>query len=391
MSTGALFCSEYVRGCAWLEKRSQQIIDDTVSICEIPAPPFAEQARAAYVAKLMAGAGEVSIDECGNVICISRYPQPGQMTLLISAHLDTVFPLETDVTVRRSEGCLYAPGISDNSASVAIAINLARLICDLKSQLNCGLAFVANVGEEGLGDLRGMKHLFGAGLAAKWPVGAALIFDGALGSIATCGVASRRLEVVFNGAGGHSWGDFGEASAIHALGRAIAAIDAITVPVKPRTTYNIGVVDGGVSVNAIAEEARMLVDMRSEDAEVLNQLEAKVQEAIIAAVSSHTQLRVSITVVGDRPGGQLPSNHPLLEAVLGVYRSSHIDVSLLSSSTDANVPLSLGVPAMAVGLIVGGRTHTHQEYLQENSILLGARHGLALILAAEQYISSLRG
>ncbi len=377
-------------GAEWLAVHLDEILTATAGICEVPAPPFAEQARAAYVADLFTRAGvQTHLDGCGNVVGVYQEPAPGQRGLLVTAHLDTVFPAGTDVTVKKTPGRWSAPGINDNSVSVAIIAGLIALLRARGYQPPCGLAFAATVGEDGLGDLRGMKYLFDTGLAARWPVGAVLVFDGELGCICHRGVASRRLDIVYTGPGGHSWGDFGRPSATHAAGRAIAAIDGIEVPAQPRTTFNIGVIAGGVSVNAIAARARLLVDMRSEETGALQKLESEVRSAARAAVAGREQLAVTMDLVGDRPGGTLPLDHPYLAGILAACRAGSLEARLVAASTDANIPLSRNVPAVTAGLVSGGGTHSLAECIETESVLPGARHGLALLLAALEYVDGI--
>lgn len=380
----------YLRAAAWLEEREDQLVAEAVGICQVPAPPFGEEARAAHVAARLRqlGLDPVEVDPCGNVVCVYRAPGPGEGALLVTAHLDTVFPAGTDVRVRREDGWLCAPGIGDNSAGVALLVQVAAALRATGYRPPHGLAFVANVGEEGLGDLRGMKYLFAEGLAARWPVAAVVVLDGQAGTIAHRGIASRRLEVSFRGPGGHSWSDFGRPSAVHALGRAIAALDALPLPASPRTTLNVGVVEGGTAVNAIAERARMVVDLRSEDAAALAALEAEVRAAVArAATTGRGAVEVEVRVVGDRPGGAIPEHHPLVEALAGAARALGLVPRLVASSTDANVPLARGIPAAALGCVRGRGAHTVGECLEAASLLPGARLALAAVLAAGAWVA----
>jgi tripeptide aminopeptidase len=377
------------QGVAWFRSRITEILEQTVRICEIEAPTFEEQARATHVASVMQELpqGTTTIDECGNVVHVFQEPEPGQGSLLVTAHLDTVFPAGTDVRVRREGECWYAPGIRDNSASVSMVIELARFLGEIGYGPGHGLAFVANVAEEGLGNLLGMKYLFDKGLASRWPVSAVLVLDGDLRNICYQGVTSRRLEVTISGDGGHSWYDYGRPSAVHALGRSIAQIDALRLPVKPRTTLNVGVVEGGVSVNSIAAQARMLIDMRSEAAETLAEVDKAVRGAILRAMAGE-QLRAAIEVVGERPGGSLPKDHPLVQALAAASAALDVRVCPMWASTDANVPLSKGIPAVCVGVASGGSLHSLKEYLDVSSVLPGARYALGALLAFSQWIES---
>lgn len=383
------------QAAAWIVEHHDLLVQDVVGVCQVPAPPFGEQARAAHVeARLrQLGLAAVERDPCGNVVCVFREPRPGQAALLVTAHLDTVFPAGTDVRVRREDGRLCAPGIGDNSAGVALLMHVAAALRAAGYRPPHGLAFVANVGEEGLGDLRGMKFLFDHGLAARWPVAAVLVLDGQAGTIAHRGIASRRLEVAFRGPGGHSWSDHGRPSAVHALGRAIAALDALPLPAAPRTTLNVGVVEGGTAVNAIAERARMVLDLRSEDPATLAQVEQRVREAVSRAARrdgappAAGAVAVEFRVVGDRPGGGLPEHHPLVHGVAEVARALGIAPRCVASSTDANVPLSRGIPAVALGCVRGRGAHTLAESLEADSLGPGARLALGALLAAGAWVA----
>lgn len=383
----------YRAGAAYLDGHAGVLLEDAIAVCQVPAPPFGEGARAEFVAARLRELGfeRVDVDAEGNVVCVYREPVAGEPALLVTAHLDTVFPPGTDVTVRREGNRLLAPGISDNSASVALLVHLAAALRAAGYEPPHGLAFVANVGEEGLGDLRGMKHLFAEGLAARWRVGAVLVLDGPLGLISHRGIASRRLEVVYEGPGGHSWSDFGQPSAVHALGRAINALDALPLPSNPRTTLNVGLIEGGTAVNAIAERARMVVDLRSEDPAVLTAVEQRVRAAVARAGgglrSSTGSLSVSTRVVGDRPGGGIPEDHPLVQRVVAVTRAFRLKPRCIASSTDANVPLARGIPAVAVGTKQGGGAHTLGEYLVLDSLLPGARYALAVLLSCSEWLA----
>jgi len=385
--------SVHRRLVAYVEQELDRYIDTICAICQIPAPPFGEAARSRYVADRFRQAGfqQVTIDEAGNVVVpytAGAGSAPGRDALVVSAHLDTVFPARTDVRVRRRQDRLMAPGIGDNSASVAALLFLAEGLRRLDWQPPHDLIFLANVGEEGLGDLRGMKHYFRRGTPARRHTRAVLVLDGPLGMVSHRGVGSRRLEAVFLGPGGHSWGDFGRPSAVHALGRAVAAIDALAahLPARPRTTLNVGLVSGGTSVNAIAERATMVVDLRSEDLAALRDLETRVRGAIRMALEP--RLDVEINVVGDRPAGAIPEDHPLVRLAVAAGQAAGIEVRCVASSTDANLPLSLGIPAVAVGTKRGGGAHTLGEYVEVDSLVPGFAYGAAVLLAFSAWVAS---
>ncbi|HEX6988341.1 MAG TPA: M20/M25/M40 family metallo-hydrolase, partial [Bacillota bacterium] len=337
-----------------------------------------------------AGFSQTAIDEAGNVVV--PYPAgpdstPARGALVVSAHLDTVFPEGTDVTVRRRQGRLLAPGIGDNSASVGTLLFLAEGLRRLGWQPPHDLIFLANVGEEGLGDLRGMKHYFRRGAPARRHTRAVLVLDGPLGMISHRSVGSRRLEVTFRGPGGHSWGDFGRPSAVHALGRALAALDDLGsgLPAKPRTTLNAGVIRGGTSVNTIAEEASMVLDLRSEAAGALRDLEARVRRTVDDALVP--RLKAEVQVVGDRPMGEIPEDHPLVRLAVSAGQAAGLEMRCVASSTDANLPLSLGIPAVTVGTKRGAGAHTLGEFVELDSLVPGFRYAAVVMLAFSRWVA----
>ena len=374
----------------FVAREQSRYIDTICAVCEVPAPPFGEADRARFVADRFREAGfdQTTIDEVGNVVVPYPGRAPGRDALVVSAHLDTVFPEGTDVKVRRRHGRLLAPGIGDNSASVAALLFLAEGLRKSGWQPPHDLIFLANVGEEGLGDLRGMKHYFRKGAAARRRTRAVLVLDGPLGMISHRGVGSRRLAVSYRGPGGHSWGDFGRPSAVHALGRALAALDALgsSLPASPRTTLNVGMVSGGTAVNAIAEQASMIVDLRSEAAENLRELEARVRRCVEDALVP--RLTVDIEVVGDRPMGGIPEDHPLVRLAVAAGQAAGLEMRCVASSTDANLPLSLGIPAVAVGTKRGAGAHTLGEYVEVDSLLPGFAYAASVLLAFSRWVAA---
>ena len=359
---------------------------DLRRLTEIAAPPFKEQPRAeAFLASLKAlGLNDASIDGEGNVLGLRKGRGQGP-TLLVSAHLDTVFPAGTDVTVKEHDGRLHAPGISDNTRGLAVLLSWLRVLQAQQIRTEGDLLFAANVGEEELGNLRGMKRIFAErpeidGMLALEPVpeGSVLIF----------GTASRRYEVVFSGPGGHSFGAFGQVpSAIHGMGRAIAKIAELRTPRFPRTTFNVGTVGGGTAVNAIAPEARMAIDIRSDAIGPLLATEKKIFAAIDAAVAEENRrwgvdtLRVSRRLIGDRPGGRTPSDAAIVEAAVRANTAFGRRTQFRGGSTDANVPMSLGIPAIVVGS--GGLTggfHAPDEWIDVREAWRGAQNSLLTVL-----------
>lgn len=380
----------YLKTVAWLQPRLEEYINEIIAVCEIPAPTFAEAQRGRMVARrfVQAGLAEVHTDQAGNVLGRLGPDRPEAPALVVSAHLDTVFPADVDVTVRRRDNRLWAPGVSDNSASVAALILLAKALQAAAFTPSPPIWFVANVGEEGLGDLRGMKHLLGPGLGRRQNIGACLVLDGSLGLICHQAVGSRRLQVTFRGPGGHSWGDYGRPSAIHAMAHAAAALDGLTLPRQPRTTLNIGLISGGTGVNVIAQQASFVVDLRSENGEELARLEKQVR-AVCAAEARGRGVQAAIKVVGDRPAGAMAKDHPLVQAVRAAAAACRIPAYHSASSTDANVPLALGIPALCIGIKRGRGSHTLEEYLEIDSLMPGLRFALLACLAAHAWVGEL--
>jgi len=346
-------------GLRQIEQHITDVVEDAVRICEVPAPPFHEAKRADVVADRMRALGldPVRRDAEGDVIC--ELPGgAGRPVVVVSAHLDTVFGPEVSTTVRREGSKLHAPGIGDNSVAVASMLWLGRTLKDLPGRGTLILA--ANVGEEGLGNLRGARALwaqFGT-TADAW-----VILEGAMFNHPSCaGICVRRLSVTYRGPGGHSWSDFGRPSAVHALGRLIDQIAQIHVPTEPRTTYNVGVIQGGRTVNTIAPQANMILDLRSEEPEALASLERSVR-ALVAGIAAAAGVTVEIEVVSDRAGGRLSAGHALIRLVGEAAAAVGVPPTWKSSSTDANVALSHGAAAVCLGLAEGDNLHAEDEVL----------------------------
>jgi di/tripeptidase len=345
-------------GLAAVQQVVTAVTDDAAAICEVPAPTFHEAARAAFVrsrgAALGLGAGVV--DDVGNVIW--ELPgDPGRATIVMTAHLDTVFDAGIHPRVERRGPVLVAPGIGDNSLGVAAVLHLARVAAQ-HARSRGTLIAAANVGEEGLGNLRGMRALwdrYGA-QAGGWVV----LEGGAFGEAEVAAVASRRYRITVTAGGGHSWRDFGQPSAIHALARLVAACADLAVPADPRTTYNVGVIDGGMSINTIAAQASCLLDLRSESPDALAALDDRVQ-ALAHATAAATGTAVRRELIGDRAGGRLPTDHWVVRLVNAAAASSGAPVEWTTGSTDANVPLSHGAPAVCLGVGRGRGIHTLAE------------------------------
>ena len=363
----------------------ERSLADLKMLTEIPAPPFKEKARAErFLQRLKAlGLPNAAMDSEGNVIGV-RKGAGGGPRLVISAHLDTVFPEGTDVTVKKRDGRLYAPGISDDTRGLAVLLSWLKVVNDNQLQTVGDLIFVGNVGEEELGNLRGMKALFAAHKDIDGMVG---LEPGEGPRIVTLGTGSHRYEVTFRGPGGHSFGAFGLPSAIHAMGRAIARIDDIRPPENPKTTYTVGTVGGGTSVNAIAGDARMAVDIRSNAMPTLLETEKQIMDAIAAGVADENrrwnsdQMTHQVKLIGDRPAGATPIDSRIVQVAARAISGAGVKPVLMGASTDANVPMSLGIPAVIMGS--GGKTggfHARDEWFDPQGAWKGAQISLTAVL-----------
>jgi acetylornithine deacetylase/succinyl-diaminopimelate desuccinylase-like protein len=363
-------------------------IEEQIRICEIPAPPFKEEARGRELERLFRQMGlkDVRVDKAGNVIGV-RAGAAAHPNLLFQAHLDTVFPEGTDVKVKRDGAILRAPGISDDCRGLAAMVAVIQALNEAKIQTAGTITFAADTGEEGLGDLRGTKELFGVTL--KGQVDAFISVDGTGLSITNVGVGSYRYRATFRGPGGHSFGAFGMANPIQAMGRAIAKIDAFEVPLKPKTTFNVGRVGGGTSVNAIPFESWMEVDMRSSDHNALEALNTRYKRTVEEAVAEENsrwtsggKVTVSNEVVGYRPPGTTPSDSPIVTTAIGITHLFGGSGNLSEGSTDANVPMRLGIPAITIGGGGQGRgAHSLEESYDPKDSYLGTQRALLLAVA----------
>ncbi|HEX6313425.1 MAG TPA: M20/M25/M40 family metallo-hydrolase [Gemmatimonadaceae bacterium] len=330
-------------------------IDQQVSICEVPAPPFKEERRAAEMKKRFEALGlrNVRIDSIGNVIA-ERPGTGGGPVVVLAAHLDTVFPEETDVSVQRQGTLLKGPGIGDDCRGLAVLLAVARAMGAANVRTEGTIYFVANVGEEGPGNLRGVKYLFARPPAAK--IDYFISVDGTGLGLTSRAVGSNRYKVSFKGPGGHSYGAFGMPSPIHALGRAIAKISEMQVPRTPKATFNVGIIEGGTSVNTISPLGAMEVDLRSESPEELAKLDAQFQRAVSEALAEENarwpQSRVKITVdvqsMGVRPAAAPPDSQRIIQTAQAAARALGFDAPGSASSTDANWPMSLGIQAITI-------------------------------------------
>lgn len=386
----ALMKDEAVRAAIDVARRDEPLtVEDQVRFCEVPAPPFNERARAALLRREFEAAGltNVRLDRAGNLLG----DRPGMSTrgpsVVVAAHLDTVFPEGTDVRVTRNGAVLRGPGIGDNCRGLAVLIRMVRAMNEAGVRTPGTLTFVANVGEEGLGDLRGMKSLFGETMKGR--IDRFVGIDGAGLHVTHVAVGSRRYRVTFKGPGGHSYGAFGMPNPANALGRAVAGIADLQVPSSPPTTFNVGRIGGGTSVNAIPFEAWMEVDLRSTDGGALSRLVDQF-EAIVdrAAVDENARWKrpgvvtVEKTLVGDRPAGSLPADAPIVQTARAAASALGFQVPLGEGSADANLPISLGIPAVTIGGGgLGAGAHALAETFDTTNAWQGTAHALLLALA----------
>lgn len=364
------------------------ILDAQVEVASIAAPVGAEEARAAWFAGQLRARGVRAIerDRAGNVI--ARLPGPETAPVVVLAHLDTVFPAGAPVEVRREGDRLVGPGISDNARGLAVALAIAGELATGAVDLRRPVTVVATTGEEGAGDLRGSKHWFARNPGAAL----AIALDGAGDDrIVNCALGSRRLRIGFDGPGGHSWSAFGAPNAVHAAAACATRIARLALPVAPRATVSVGRIGGGLSVNAIPSHAWLEVDVRSADQPTLERLERDVRRAAAASVDEENLRRargtpsLSATVerFGDRPSGETPAAHPLVRAARGITTQLGCTPRLAIASTDANVPMSLGIPAIAIGGGgVGGDAHTDQEWFENVEGPRGVARAFSIVVAA---------
>jgi tripeptide aminopeptidase len=366
-------------------------LEDQIRFCEIPAPSFKEGARGVELKRVFqeVGLGNVRVDKAGNVL--GEYPGAAPRPhLVMTAHLDTVFPEGTDVRVKREGTILRGPGIGDDCRGLAVLVAIAREMKKASVQTPGTITFVANVGEEGLGDLRGVKQLFNDTLKDR--IDRFVSIDGTGVHITNVAVGSHRYRVTFKGPGGHSFGAFGLASPMGAMGRAIAKIQELQVPKQPKTTFNVGRVGGGTSVNSIPFEAWMEVDMRSSDPAALAAVDASFQKAVDAAVveenarwGSSKTITVVKDLVGDRPAGSTPENSAIVRTGLATATVLGFSANLGEGSTDSNLPMSLKIPAITIG--GGGRgrdAHALTESFDTTDAWMGTQYGLLLVVALAQ-------
>ncbi|NHZ72096.1 MAG: M20/M25/M40 family metallo-hydrolase [Aquificales bacterium] len=366
--------------------QQKQQLELIVDIQQIPSPTFAETLRAQFVQAQFEALGlcDVVQDDLHNVV--ARLPgERAGSPVIVSAHLDTVFPLETDLNVVRNGRYLYGPGIGDNSTGVAGLIIIAQTLKAQQLTLPRDVWFVANVCEEGLGDLRGMNAVVERfGNEATYIV----VEGGLFGQVCHQAIGASRFRIQVRGSGGHSWGSFGTVSAIHVLGRIISAIDNLKVPKIPRTTYNVGTIAGGTSINTIAQTASLQLDLRSENMAILEKLVKDVGR-IVAEIGngfSADGIEISMELIGQRPAGAIPRENELVGfAIDALNYVGFRKISFMIGSTDANVPLSRGITAVCVGLTESANAHRTDEYIDPIHLPNGLSQLLLLVLAAADF------
>jgi tripeptide aminopeptidase len=373
-----------------LARRDPEILRTQVELAQIAAPTGEESERGAWVARRFAGCGlsDVHIDAAGNVL--GRGPGAGNAEpVVVCAHLDTVFPREVPLTVRRDGSRFVGPGINDNGRGLAVTLALAEELARGRVRTSRPIEFVATTGEEGAGDLRGAKHFFA--LRGR-EIAAVIALDGAGDErVIHRALGSRRFRISFCGAGGHSWSAFGTPNPVHAAACCAASLARLTLPSEPRTTLSVGRIGGGLSVNSIPEAAWLEVDLRSTSGPLLDRYEREIRGAARAALGEENArgadgagvLSLTIEVIGDRPGGETPVDHPLVQSALEATRLVGRSPELALASTDANVPMSRGIPAIAIG--AGGRggdAHTPREWFDNADGTLGVARALTIVVAA---------
>ncbi|MBA2524636.1 MAG: M20/M25/M40 family metallo-hydrolase [Pyrinomonadaceae bacterium] len=386
-----MLASPYVQAAfSFFDSHTEEITEEQIRICSIPAPPFDEKRRADYLCDRFSEIGleKARIDEEGNCLALRRGRSLSPL-LVVSAHLDTVFPSGTNFTVRRTANKLWAPGISDDGCGLVALIAIARALDEAGIVTEGSILFVGTVGEEGAGNLRGVRYLFGKGEWAR-RIDAFISFDGGgIDRITNGALGSRRYRVRLRGTGGHSWADFGVSNPIHALGRAISRLASYPVPRWPRTTFNVGRIEGGSSVNAIPGEAVMEVDLRSASEHELLRLDAFFRRAVREAADDENATRrkddlpleLNLQLIGERPSGETRADSQIVELAEEATRALGFTPRLDQASTDSNVPISLGLPAITLGGGgMSGNSHTIDEWYDPRDRETGLRRALLVIL-----------
>ena len=359
----------------YIDRHIEDFVHSLIQICEVPAPTFHEQNRAKFFATLFNGKYRPITDPMGNVII--PLVKNGSPRIVLSAHLDTVFPFE-EIKVQRSETMLRAPGISDDSAGLAALLMVSKALESAGQLENGSLTLVATVGEEGLGNLRGARYFFEN---VPEPVDYFISLDGCDAErLVTVGLASKRLRLFLRGPGGHSWGDAGLPNPIHACGQLLSEFSKLELPRDPKTTLNVGTIAGGTSVNTIPTEVSMDVDLRSESAESLVWLDRTVQNALHQVESTSPGITTELVVLGERPYGKIDAEHALVRTAIKANQRFGLDAKTETGSTDSNIPFSLGIAAITMG--VGGKSgkiHTPEEWFDYQDVGRGLKRTAILV------------
>jgi tripeptide aminopeptidase len=376
---------EAVRAAA--EAVTPDVLELTALISAVPSPTGEEAAKSLLVERLFATAGlATERDAIGDVVGVipgRQSSRTGTSKLVVAAHIDTVFPIGTPLEIKRTSGRLTGPGVGDNSVAVAAAIKLADLLRIAGEVPAVDLLLTGNVGEEGLGNLRGIREV----LTSRSDIGAVVALEGHnLGRVTHVAVGSRRFRISVKGPGGHSWGDFGRPNAIHGLSKLIAELDAIPLPRSPKTTLNVGMISGGVSVNTIAPEASCLLDLRSIDESALRRLSDRVTR-LVDRSNRGNAVEYTAESIGERPAGVVAVDSPIVQIAANTLAALGLEPSFDASSTDANVPIAAGIPAVCVGLTTGGNVHRTDEYIDLDPVPMGITQLALLTLALAESLS----
>jgi tripeptide aminopeptidase len=363
------------------------VLELTALISAVPSPTGDETAKSLLVERLFSTAGVAAErDALGDVVGLIPGAEPtraGASRLVVAAHIDTVFPIGTPLEIRRSTDRLSGPGVGDNSVAVAAAVKLADLLRIAGEVPAVDVLVTGNVGEEGLGNLRGIREV----LTNRSDIGAVVALEGHnLGRVTHIAVGSRRFRITVKGPGGHSWGDFGRPNAIQGLSKLIAELDAITLPRSPKTTLNVGMISGGVSVNTIAPEASCLLDLRSIDESALRRLSDRVTRLVDRSNRGDAVLFTAESI-GERPAGVVAADSPIVEIAARTLAALGLEPSFDASSTDANVPIAAGIPAVCVGLTTGGNVHRTDEFIDLEPVPKGITQFALLTLALAESLS----
>jgi acetylornithine deacetylase/succinyl-diaminopimelate desuccinylase-like protein len=396
--SGIISSANFKSATTFFEGDHDRFVRELITLTEIPAPPFKEKARAAAYLEMLRGLGlsDVEMDAEGNVMGIRRGTgnAANSPVLAVLAHLDTVFPEGTDVKVKRDGTKLMAPGVGDDTRGLALILSIIRAMDAAKFQTPKEILFVGNVGEEGEGDLRGVKYLLQRGKYKDRITSFISIDGGDQGPVVNGALGSKRYRVTFKGPGGHSYTAFGLVSPAFAMGTAIAKFSRVMVPANPKTTFNVGVVGGGTSVNSIPTEMFMDVDMRSESPGELHTLVTTFQAIIREAVDEENRTRstaqgkvgADVKLIGDRPSGETAISSSLVQSTTAAVKAFGLTPTYGIGSTDSNIPISLGIPAVTIGRGNSARSHALDEWvdIEKQSSVRAAQVALTVILAAAQ-------